>query len=184
MYIVRMNQNNYKQYVRQPPDERGKIRATEYGSVFAMPRDYEMTATRICLIVDGKFARSVHGSMIGEAAAVDLPLEWTAAARTPAAPGFSRTISAFCAVSPIRRRCCGDVSIVSTRLSLDCARHYSQADEPASAGSSVRVRRYTNALHPTPGGYRQIGDVIANWILTEISQSPTATPENKGETRS
>ncbi len=65
----------------------------------------------------------------------------------------------------------GDVSIVPTHLSLDCARHYPQADEPASAGSSVKVRRYTNALHPTPDGYRQIGDVIANWILAEISQS-------------
>lgn len=61
-----------------------------------------------------------------------------------------------------------EVTLLPTHLALDCVNHYPQKNEPAAAGSSVQVRRYVNAVHPTADGYRQLGDAIANWIITSV----------------
>ena len=72
-----------------------------------------------------------------------------------------------------------DVSQIPTHLALDCIHHYPQQEEPAAAGSSVVVRRYVNAVHPSADGYRQLGDAIADWILAGLSS--TVNPDNHNQ---
>lgn len=64
-----------------------------------------------------------------------------------------------------------DVSLIPIHLALDCIHHYPQEEEPAAAGSSVIVRRYVNAVHPSADGYRQLGDAIADWILVGLAST-------------
>ena len=61
-----------------------------------------------------------------------------------------------------------NVTPIPVSVGVDTENHYPARMEPASEGSSVMVRRQTNALHPTKDGNRQIGDIFYFWFRNHL----------------
>ena len=56
------------------------------------------------------------------------------------------------------------ISIVPAFTNLDCVHNYPVVAAPWNAQASVNTERQSDGVHPSPEGYRQIGDAIYCWI--------------------
>ena len=62
---------------------------------------------------------------------------------------------------------CGDpkISFIPFMHAIDLANGFPTSEVPLNARSTRKVRRQTNAMHPTVDGGRQYGDAVAAWVL-------------------
>ena len=60
------------------------------------------------------------------------------------------------------------LSIIPIHLNVDSEHNFPTRSEPVSQGSSQTIVRQSNARHPAPAGYRQVGDAISAWINGKI----------------
>lgn len=63
------------------------------------------------------------------------------------------------------------LSVIPIYLNIDGEHNFPTVSEPASQGNSLRVVRQSNARHPAPAGYRQIGDAMSAWINAKIIET-------------
>ena len=62
----------------------------------------------------------------------------------------------------------GNVKVGIAGLVLDRYFGYPLGSSPSSARITTNVGSHTNALHPSPEGYQQLGDLVYTYILKEI----------------
>jgi lysophospholipase L1-like esterase len=60
------------------------------------------------------------------------------------------------------------IFLVPTSVNLDCLHNYPTQEAPANAESEVKQTRLNNGVHPSPAGYRQIGDTLYGWIKSQL----------------
>jgi lysophospholipase L1-like esterase len=61
------------------------------------------------------------------------------------------------------------ISLVPAFVALDTVFGYPTVSAPANAHSQVQIERMSNGLHPSPGGYYQIGDAFYCWIKSRLA---------------
>jgi len=62
-----------------------------------------------------------------------------------------------------------NIYLIPLYLNLDCAHSYPMRASPWNAETTDEVSRVFNGTHPSPGGYRQIGDSIYCWMKACLS---------------
>lgn len=60
------------------------------------------------------------------------------------------------------------ISLVPISVGVDTEHHYPVRLEPAAEGSSVKVSRQSNALHPYTGGQQQVAGIIYSWLRNHL----------------
>ena len=66
------------------------------------------------------------------------------------------------------------VELVPVYLNLDCENNFPAVRENVNGGNVKRMIRQSNGVHPSPEGYRQIGDTYYCWMKAVLSR-----PEQK-----
>ena len=59
------------------------------------------------------------------------------------------------------------VWVIPTHLNLDCVHNYPTEVVAPNAHSDTKIVRQSNGVHPSPAGYRQIGDSVYAWLAQE-----------------
>lgn len=71
------------------------------------------------------------------------------------------------------------VRIIPAYLNLDCENNFPAVSEKISQGSSRTVIRQSNGVHPSPDGYRQLGDSFYCWLKAVLHEQQTAPQATK-----
>ncbi|HEY0980900.1 SGNH/GDSL hydrolase family protein [Schlesneria sp.] len=59
------------------------------------------------------------------------------------------------------------IQVIGTHLNLDAVHNYPTATVPPNAQSEQKIVRQNNGVHPAESGYRQIGDSVYAWLISE-----------------
>lgn len=62
------------------------------------------------------------------------------------------------------------IYLVPVKINLDCEHNFPTVKAPWNARTKTEGIRLSNALHPTPEGYRQIGDTIYCWMKALLAR--------------
>jgi lysophospholipase L1-like esterase len=60
------------------------------------------------------------------------------------------------------------IYLVPTNVNLDTEAHFPTWTSPRNARSDEPVVRVNNGTHPSPAGYRQIGDSVFSWLMNNL----------------
>jgi len=60
--------------------------------------------------------------------------------------------------------------IIPVSLNLDCENNFPASPEAVSLGSTAKLARQTNGVHPAPAGYAQMGDAYYAWMKHILSK--------------
>ena len=60
------------------------------------------------------------------------------------------------------------LSLIPAFVNLDCLHNFPQREAAWNARTSLSGMRQCNGVHPSPEGYRQIGDAIYCWLKAQL----------------
>lgn len=58
------------------------------------------------------------------------------------------------------------IEVIGTHMNLDTVHNYPTASVAPNAQSDQTIIRQNNGVHPSPAGYRQIGDTVYGWLIS------------------
>ncbi|MBO7147673.1 MAG: SGNH/GDSL hydrolase family protein [Lentisphaeria bacterium] len=61
------------------------------------------------------------------------------------------------------------IIMIPTNVNLDTENNFPQKKEPVNNGNNSRIARQNNGVHPSPAGYKQIGDTFYAWLKYQLS---------------
>ena len=62
-----------------------------------------------------------------------------------------------------------NISVIPTNINLDCENNFPVVSEAVNLGSSAKITRQCNGVHPASPGYRQIGDTFYCWLKYQLN---------------
>jgi len=61
------------------------------------------------------------------------------------------------------------IFLIPVYVNLDCQHNYPRNNAPWNSRTAQQAIRLVNAVHPSPEGYRQIGDSFYFWLKAVLS---------------
>ena len=71
-----------------------------------------------------------------------------------------------------------NVRIVPIYLALDCENNFPIINAPINAGNKRHIARLNNGVHPSPDGYRQMGDAFYCWMKSVLAEQDKAAAKS------
>lgn len=61
------------------------------------------------------------------------------------------------------------VILIPTSINLDCENNYPTRHDVINLGNTQKITRQNNGVHPSPAGYRQMGDTYYAWLKAALN---------------